>query len=82
VSVARGHVQDDGGYSWTVTFTSATGDIPEMQAKSQLHGIGAAVSVSTQLDGNSISGSFQLSMFGHRTAPIRHDASADSRVEV
>ena len=31
VDVARSQVDPQGGYSWTVTFTSAIGDVPQLE---------------------------------------------------
>ena len=58
---------------WTVTFTSATDIVPQLEAKSYLTGSGATVTVETLTEGNTISGWFDLEFMGAKTRMIPHD---------
>jgi len=67
-----------GGYTWTVTFTSNTnaGNIPAMQvAVNSLTGVGTFVNVTTIRNGNSISGKFNIT-FNKSTVAVNFDSSA------
>jgi hypothetical protein len=48
----------------------------QLEVTNLLVGMGSAVSVATAQHGNSIRGFFHLSMFGLKSLPIPHDASA------
>jgi hypothetical protein len=64
VDVFRAGPTDQGGYNWTVTFTSDYngGNVPELTAVYRdLGGAGAAAQVATLRDGNELSGSFNVS---------------------
>ena len=76
VDVSRGTVDENGGYAWAITFRTATGDVPQLEATNLLSGMGSFVEVTTRRDGNSIRGTWQLRMFGRRTAAMPHDATA------
>ena len=66
-----------GGYSWTITFQGMQGDVPELQvASNMLTGTSASVSVSTQTEGNVVSGDFAVEFMGERTLNIPYDATA------
>jgi len=63
VDVVRLGPTDQGGYNWTVTFTSDynSGDVPQLLATyHDLTGRGATAVVSTLRDGNQLSGSFNV----------------------
>jgi len=75
VDVYRTGPTDQGGYNWTVTFTSDynAGDVPQLVSSyDDLTGSGAAATVTTVRDGNQLSGTFNVS-FSH---PLGGDASA------
>jgi hypothetical protein len=65
------------GYTWTVTFKTALGDIPEMVATDKLTGIGHNVVMNTTQQGNTIRGSFRVGFLGGRTRPIDVTASEE-----
>ncbi len=70
VNVSRSLQDDEEGYTWLVTFTTAVGNIPQMTSTSFLQGLQAAVSTGTTRDGNEIEGSFQLEFQGMSTVAI------------
>ncbi len=83
VNVVRTGPDNQGGYQWTVTFTSTvnSGSLNLMVATSALGGSGARVAVSRLVAGNQVSGTFQLSYknlagLNSTTAPIAYNASA------
>jgi hypothetical protein len=76
VNVTRSPSDPQEGYSWTIVFTTAIGDIAQLQVKSFLRGNGANVVASTIQDGNEIGGTFKLRFQGSDTEPIPSDATA------
>ena len=76
VKVTRSHRLDDGQYTWTVHFSTAIGDVPQLVVSSQLTGIEARIFVKTVVEGNSIQGSFALTFMNATTRSLPHDASA------
>ena len=78
VDVSRGLRSDQGGYEWTITFTSDTnsGNINTMVATSYLVGEGASVVVIDSIHGNQLGGSFQLKYNDSPTASISFNAQA------
>jgi hypothetical protein len=77
LDVTRARASDAGGYRWTVTFTSAIGNIQQMRVKSHLVSWNAAVRADTLRDGNEIGGSFTLTYRGATTRPISATVTAD-----
>lgn len=68
----------NGGREWRVTFLDGPASLPLMQTMGDsLIGDMPYAEVSYAVKGNSLSGSFTLSLGGYKTDPIRHDASAD-----
>lgn len=67
----------EGGREWRVTFLDAPASLPLMQATGELlTGDAPSVEAAYAVEGNSISGSFALSLGGYQTKPIPHDAEA------
>ena len=73
VDVARQGPDAQKAFIWTLTFTSATDEVPQLEAKSYLTGSGATISVETLTEGNTISGWFNLEFMGAKTRMIPHD---------
>lgn len=69
--VTKSGLNPDGGHTYTVTFPTSMGNIPQMQ----LFLSDLPVSVATIEDGNVLSGSFQLEYSGELTTQIPFDAS-------
>ncbi|OWZ14616.1 Carbohydrate-binding protein [Phytophthora megakarya] len=65
------------GRLWRVTFLSAVGNVPQLQAQSFLSGLEAKVVTRTIINGNELSGSFRLSFHDNVTRSINHDVRAD-----
>ena len=76
VEVARQGPDAQKAFIWTVTFTSATDVVPQLEAKSYLTGSGAMVTVETLTEGNTISGWFNLEFMGAQTRVIPHDITS------
>ncbi|GMF42411.1 unnamed protein product [Phytophthora fragariaefolia] len=64
------------GRLWCVTFLSAVGNVPQLQAQSFLTGLESKVVTRTLINGNELSGSFQLSFLGRVTRWLDHDVAA------
>ena len=70
-SVKRSGINPDGGHTYTVTFPTSMGNVPEMEVfMSDL-----PVSITTLQQGNQLEGSFRLEFMGELTADIPFDAS-------
>lgn len=76
LSVSRSAPSSTMGYTWTVTFNTAIGDIPQVGVKSFLFANGANVVSDTVRNGNQVLGTFQLSLRGYTTTPIAANANA------
>ena len=74
--VSRSLQDAQAGYLWQITFTSAIGNVDQIEAVSFLQGLGANISSGTIQEGNEIGGSFKLSFDGFQTAPISSLESA------
>ena len=61
VAVTRSYPNNQGGYTWTVTYLTVVGNIPQVTAKSYLVSLGANVTVNTLQQGNQIDGTFTVS---------------------
>ena len=77
VNVTRSRPTEEQGYTWTVVFTSAIGNIAQMTAQSYLQGLQAEVWTDTLVNGNEIGGTFTLSFQGHRSESISARESAE-----
>lgn len=76
VSVSREGPDDQGGYTWSVTFHSPTGLLPLMQMSTNaLSGTGAAVATARVQQANVISGTFNLEFESEFTGQIPSDAT-------
>ncbi|GMF17015.1 unnamed protein product [Phytophthora lilii] len=65
------------GRLWRVTFLSAVGNVPQLQAQSFLSGLESQVVTRTIVNGNELSGSFRLNFLESTTRSLAHDVSAD-----
>ncbi|RLN63736.1 hypothetical protein BBP00_00003910 [Phytophthora kernoviae] len=65
------------GRLWRVTFLSAVGNVPQLQAQSFLSGLDAKVVTRTIVDGNQLSGTFRLSFLSATTRWLAHNVTAD-----
>jgi len=78
LNVSRGRRSDEGGYDWTITFRTATGDVPQITAKSALKGVGSGIRTITLKDGNSMGGYFTLSFLNQLSRPLPYDINSTS----
>ena len=76
VNVTRSGSDPQEGFTWNITFTTAIGNIDQIQVKSYLIGKGASAYTRTLRDGNEIGGSFTLAFQGYNTDPIPAAATA------
>merc|ERR1711871_1596084 len=76
VAVTRSGPDMEGGYSWTITFTTSIGDIGLISVDNSLVGVGAKFNVQELQKGNWISGSFALTYGSETTGLIVYDAEA------
>ncbi len=76
VNVSRSISDATEGYTWTITFTTAIGNIEQLQVKSYLIAAGAQAYTRTIQDGNEIGGTFSLSFQGYTSSPIPAAATA------
>lgn len=76
VHVVRSPRDNQGGFTWTITFQTAVGDIPQITVVDELTGIGHKTWTNTTVNGNTISGSFKVSFLNSTTRPISVAASA------
>lgn len=70
VEVSRSPQDSEGGYEWRITFTSAIGNVDQIQAINYLQSLGANISTGTIQEGNEIGGFLKLSFNGFHTVPI------------
>ena len=77
--MTRSQRDNEGGYTWTVTFLTAVGDVPQLQVlRDDLIGIDASINVSTSVQGNSLGGNFTLNIFGNTTRSLSHDIDSST----
>jgi hypothetical protein len=76
VTVVRESIGTSGGSLWTVTYDSGVGIHGNLTATDLLEGKGSSISIQTPSEGNTIEGTFSLSLLGDTTRPIPHDVSA------
>lgn len=70
-------LNSDGGREWRVSFIGAPASLPMMYAEGDsLLGDAPFVEVAYETKGNSLSGSFALSLGGYQTGQVPHDAAA------
>ncbi|KAG6962434.1 hypothetical protein JG688_00008603 [Phytophthora aleatoria] len=62
---------------WRVTFLSAVGNVPQLEAQSFLSGLESKVVTRTIVNGNELSGSLRLSFLDGVTRPLAHDIAAE-----
>eukprot|EP00942_MAST-04A_sp_MAST-4A-sp1_P003080 g3080.t1 len=82
VTVSRSVPDSQHGYTWTVTFTTATDYVPQMTASNFLSGFGANVYTQTVQEVNTIKGFFTLSFLGETTRQIPHDVNAQGLQDI
>jgi hypothetical protein len=70
VNVTRSEATSVGGYTWTIYFVTAIGNLRQLKVVSYLQGLNASAAVNTITNGNEIGGSFSLTFHGYQTAPI------------
>lgn len=75
VSVSRVGPDDQGGYSWFVTFLTAMSNIPPLTVSSLLTGGGASIQVTIVQPLNQVQGNYTLSLNGYVSSPIPYNAS-------
>lgn len=78
VEVTRSIADSQEGFEWLITFTSAIGNVDQLQVASYLQGLGASVETGTVLEGNEIGGFFTLQFNGATSEPIQAAETASS----
>mmetsp|Transcript_27723 Transcript_27723/g.39368 ORF Transcript_27723/g.39368 Transcript_27723/m.39368 type:complete len:1805 (+) Transcript_27723:293-5707(+) len=78
VSVSRSGPDNQLGYTWTITWLTVSGNVPQLQFSNSLTGSAATVKGATVQDGNTISGKFALSYYDKITSYIAWNASSDT----
>ncbi|KAK1937918.1 hypothetical protein P3T76_009655 [Phytophthora citrophthora] len=69
------------GRLWRVTFLSAVGNVPQLEAQSFLSGLESKVVTRTITNGNELAGSFSLNFLDGKTRSLDHDISAEEMRE-
>lgn len=70
VTVSRSTQTDEEGYTWSITFSTAIGNIEQMKFTNYLQGLKAGMTLDTLQNGTEILGTFTLGYQGAVTAPI------------
>lgn len=76
VSVSRSLADDQGGFTWTITYDTATGNLPQLEVESELEGIGAGINSTTLQDANELGGEFALSFHNDTTKLLPFNVSS------
>merc|ERR1712159_656329 len=76
ILVTREGPTNQGGYTWTVTWETASGNQPPLTFANSLTGSGTSIVGATLQDGNELGGSYTLEYGGAVTSAIAFDASA------
>eukprot|EP00948_MAST-09A_sp_MAST-9A-sp1_P000178 g178.t1 len=76
ISVGRNHLRVNQGYTWTITFETAIGNVPQLLTVNELTGLEAGVTSNTTTHGNSIGGNFSMSFLGQNITDIPYNAAA------
>ncbi|CAM9248295.1 unnamed protein product, partial [Ectocarpus fasciculatus] len=77
VNVTRSSQDSQEGYTWSITFTSAIGNIEQLRVTNFLQGLKSNVYTRTIVDGNELGGTFCVHFQDFVSAPIRHNATAE-----
>jgi hypothetical protein len=77
INVTRSAASDELGYTWTITFITAIGNIPQLHVLNYLQGLDTSVKTLTVRDGNEINGTFSLSFQGSSTSSISTKETAN-----
>lgn len=77
VRVSREANVGSGGFTWTITFVSAIGNLNTITSTNLLSGKNANVTIKTIQEGNSIGGMYQLGFLGFWTRNLSHDVSSN-----
>ena len=80
VSVTRVGPDSQGGYTWSITFLTAIGNVASLALSNSLTGSDVNLIGATVQDGNYLGGNYTLEYNGLVTADIPFDASADDLV--
>jgi len=78
VSVARTGPDNQGGFTWTVTWLTIEGDVPALSVTESLTGSDVSIVSATVVDGNYLGGTFKLSYDGYVTTALAYDAPAQT----
>jgi len=76
VTVSRSDPDNQEGFQWLITFSSAMGNTQTLGITSYLQGLQAGITIETAVPGNEIGGTFELHFEGATTAPISFYESA------
>lgn len=76
VNVTRSAQDDQEGYTWSITFTSAIGNIEQLRVTNFLQGLKNDVYTRTIVDGNELGGTFSILFQDYVTEPINHNETA------
>ena len=82
VNVTRSGPDSQEGYVWSVTFASASGNVPDLGIVNLLTGMGSEAVVETIREGNSLGGTFSLTFLGNTTRDMPHDIAVSHCEEI
>ena len=82
VRVTRNFRDNEGGFTWNITFISSIGDAEEMVVTNNLTGVGSNVVYRTLRDGNTLGGQFKLNFLNSTTRNIQFNETAGSLQQI
>merc|ERR1711871_1793145 len=77
ILVSRTGPTNQGGYTWTVTWATASGNQDPLTFANSLTGSGVTITGTTLQDGNELGGTYTLEYAGSVTSSIPYSATAD-----
>lgn len=82
VTVSRSRVDEEGGYTWSITFDGEIGNVNQLVLENMLTGIDAEVNITTVVEGNDIGGNFSISFFNETTRELPYNVDAETMAQV
>ncbi len=82
VRVTRNFRDNEGGFTWNITFISSVGDAEEMKVTNNLTGVGSNVVYRTLRNGNTLGGTFKLHFLNTTTRNIQFNETANNLQQI